>query len=228
MNLDTPVGELQNLYIVADGMGGHQGGAIASKLAVDHVILEVEEATGSVASILEKSIRKANGAIYARSVEDGALFGMGTTIDVATVHQGILYAGHVGDSRVYAMLDGELKQLTKDHSYVQELLDASAITEEEAYNHPNKNRITRALGVDKDVEVDIVTVDVSGYDSWMLLVCSDGLTNMLRDGRILEIMNEDDKLKYRCEKLMDISLENGGTDNVTVVLAEQKGRCDHA
>lgn len=225
INIDTPIGELDNIYIVADGMGGHKGGAIASKMAIDTLIEFVRNAKGKPEHIIEEGIIASNEAVYNASVIDGSLHGMGTTMDVVTIKDEVIHIAHVGDSRVYYMnLDKQIEQLSKDHSYVQELLDAGAITEEEAYNHPNKNRITRAVGVDTSVEIDLINIKINKKLQLKLLVCSDGLTNMLKDDEIQSIIYEDKDTKSRCEEMMSKSLENGGTDNVSIILVEgEKG-----
>jgi protein phosphatase len=230
LNLDTPIGVLDNIYIVADGMGGHKGGAIASKIAVDTINDFIKGANGQVLSIIEESIIKANLNIYKKAVEDSSLFGMGTTIDVMTIKDNILYIGHVGDSRVYYFdSSNELVQLTKDHSYVQELIDAGVITEEEAYCHPNKNLITRAAGIDKEVKIDLIQLDDFEPTSMRAILCSDGLTNMLKNSEIKTISELDAPMRIKCEQLLNQSLENGGIDNITVILVEnEKGWWNNA
>lgn len=225
INIDTPIGELDNIYIIADGMGGHKGGAIASKLAVDTFVEFIKEAKGTPSSLVEQGIIIANEAIYKASVEDGSLFGMGTTMDVVTISDGHIIIGHVGDSRVYYMnVDEELEQISKDHSYVQELIDAGDITEEEAYYHPNKNRITRAVGVDTSVVVDMIDIKIDKKLQLRMLLCTDGLTNMLKNDDVYSVIYEDENIRQRCEKLINRSLENGGTDNVSIILIEgEKG-----
>jgi len=235
---DKPIGGLRNLYVVADGMGGHRGGSIASKMAVDHIFshMQLEKDLHSVEIKLEdtkkdtknsimaeelvrSSILSANKAIYRRAVDDSSFFGMGTTIEVVTYTDNTLYIGHVGDSRVYCLVDNELKQVTKDHSYVQELVDAGVITEDEALKHPNKNRITRALGVDKDVDIDMIKIDLT-QDKTLVLLCSDGLTNMIEIPWMNSVILQSISLKERCETLLDEALKNGGSDNITLILVE--------
>lgn len=217
------IGQLSNLFVIADGMGGHRGGAVASKMAVDQVFLSVPEINDSVENTIIDSIRSANHAIFSRSVEDNTFFGMGTTIEVVTISDHEIFIGHVGDSRVYLYSNDELLQLTKDHSYVQELVDAGAITQEEAEVHPSKNRITRALGVDKYVEIDLHKL-IRKKDKSVILMCTDGLTNMVHSETIKKIINVDISLKERCNALLDEALNHGGIDNITLILIEIEGR----
>jgi len=231
---DKPIGGLKNLYVVADGMGGHRGGSIASKMAVDHIFSHVQPVKDAnfkdvnledtknglkTEELVKSCILSANKAIYRRAVDDSSFFGMGTTIEVVTYTDDTLYIGHVGDSRVYCLVDNKMKQVTKDHSYVQELVDAGIITEDEALKHPNKNRITRALGVDKDIDIDIIKIDLN-QDKTLVLLCSDGLTNMIDIAWMNSIIVQSVTLKERCETLLDEALKNGGSDNITLILVE--------
>lgn len=222
MNIDTPIGELENIYVVADGMGGHLGGAKASRMAVETIVSTIPEVSGNPLDIIKAIVEKANEVIYKTSVEDSSLFGMGTTGEVVTVKNDKVYFGHVGDSRIYALTGDKMIQLSHDHSYVQELVDAGAITEEEAYTHPNKNRITRAVGVDTELEIDIEELDIPGDWNYLLL-CSDGLTNMIKDIDILDLINKSTGIEEACIELLQTSLDNGGLDNITLVLVDLKG-----
>lgn len=220
---DKTIGALENLYVIADGMGGHRGGSVASKMAVDQLFSAVTKLDGPVEMILRDGISYANHAIYSRAVEDSAFFGMGTTVEAVTVTNEAVYVGHVGDSRVYICTQQAIHQITKDHSYVQELVDAGVITQEEAEVHPNKNRITRALGVGKEVDIEIYKTDRT-TDNAVILMCSDGLTNMVDLAYIKSVVMQDISLKERCNILMDEALEQGGIDNITLVLVEIEGR----
>ncbi len=222
INMDINIGPLQNIYIVADGMGGHQGGAMASRLAVDTVLETVRKSQEQVVSVFHQSMDKANKAIFEKSLNDGSLFGMGTTTDIVTVEGNMCHVAHIGDSRVYAVKTDQMVQLTKDHSYVQGLLDAGAITHEEAYRHPNKNRITKALGVDKTIEPDFKEYKIK-KDWEYILLCSDGLTNMLRDDEILFFIHKDGTLEDRVDTMLRKALDLGGTDNITIVLIKLSG-----
>jgi len=222
MVLDKPIGNLRNIYIVADGMGGHLGGATASKLCVDTTIQAAENETGLTKGIIKSLINKANLSIYQMAVDNSHLFGMGTTVDLVTIDQGQLFIGHVGDGRVYVVSDEGLQQLSKDHSYVQELVDAGAITEDEAYVHPQKNRITRAVGVDKDLDIDFIDYTFREKDEY-LLICSDGLTNMLRDEEISHMIHREGQADKAGKVLLNEALDRGGLDNITLILVDLKG-----
>jgi len=222
INMDVQIGPLKNLYIVADGMGGHKGGAMASRLTVDTVVDTVRKSEAIVVSTLHESVDKANGVIFAKALNDGSLFGMGTTVEVVTIEDQICHTAHIGDSRIYAVTGDGLIQLTKDHSYVQELVDSGAITTEEAYHHPNKNRITKALGVDKEIEPDFKEFTIQ--EDWeYILLCSDGLSNMIRDEEILFFIKKDGTLEERVDAMLRKALDLGGTDNITIVLVDLKG-----
>lgn len=226
INIDVPIGPLKNIYVVADGMGGHKGGAIASRLAVDTVVDTVRKSEALVVSTLHESVDRANQVIFQKALNDGSLFGMGTTVEVLTIEEGICHTAHIGDSRMYAVTGEGLVQLTKDHSYVQELVDAGAITPEEAYSHPNKNQITRALGVDKTIEPDFKEYTIA--ENWeYILMCSDGLSNMIRDEEILFFIKKDGSLEERVDAMLRKSLDLGGTDNITIVLVDLKGGGDN-
>lgn len=220
---DKVIGSLPNLYVIADGMGGHRGGAMASKMAVDQVFGHLQTAQGVIEEILIDSVKTANNAIFNKAVEESSFFGMGTTIEVVTMTENMVYIAHVGDSRVYLWQDGSMQQVTKDHSYVQELVDAGVISAEEALIHPNRNRITRALGVDKFVDIDLIQLNRT-TSNMTLLMCSDGLTNMITTKLMDSIVNQNNSLKERCEILLEEALSNGGTDNITLVLIEMEGR----
>ncbi len=222
INMDIHIGPLQNIYIVADGMGGHQGGAMASRLAVDTVLETVKQSEEQVVSALHEGMEKANKVIFEKALNDGSLFGMGTTADIVTLEGSMCHVAHIGDSRVYAVKTNQMVQLSKDHSYVQELVDAGAITHEEAYRHPNKNRITKALGVDKTIEPDFKEYCIE--EDWeYILLCSDGLTNMLHDDEILFFIQKDGTLEERVDTMLRKALDLGGTDNITIVLVDLSG-----
>ncbi len=222
INIDNSIGELNNIYVVADGMGGHLGGAMASKLAIDTIIDSIKNMSDVPLNIITAIILKANEVVYNTSVEDSSLFGMGTTVEVITINNSIASFVHVGDSRIYAVSDNEITQLSHDHSYVQELLDNGAITKEEAYSHPNKNRITKALGVDKTLNADCFEFPLN-LDWNYFMLCSDGLTNMIKDEQIHIIIKNSKNIKESCESLVQVALDNGGTDNITVVLVKLEG-----
>lgn len=214
-NQDAPiVSEKLRLYGVADGMGGHKGGEVASTSARDNLLRELEGKTPSVAA-LSGAIEEVNRQIYHQQEHDDALTGMGTTLSVLWMSDNFVYIGHVGDSRVYLLRDGEFKQMTLDHSLVEQLVREGVLTEEEAQNHPMRNIITRAIGTDESVEVDVVVEERRKGDLW--LACSDGLHGLVDDRQMRDALRQ-----YAPEKAADVllkaALDAGGRDNVTLVI----------
>lgn len=214
-NQDAPiVSEKLRLYGVADGMGGHKGGEVASTSARDDLLRELEGKTPSVAA-LSGAIEEVNRQIYHQQEHDDALTGMGTTLSVLWMSDNFVYIGHVGDSRVYLLRDGEFKQMTLDHSLVERLVREGVLTEEEAQNHPMRNIITRAIGTDESVEVDVVVEERRKGDLW--LACSDGLHGLVDDRQMRDALRQ-----YAPEKAADVllkaALDAGGRDNVTLVI----------
>ena len=212
---DAPiVSEKLRLYGVADGMGGHKGGEVASTSARDDLLRELEGKTPSVAT-LSGAIEEVNRQIYHQQEHDDALTGMGTTLSVLWMSDNFVYIGHVGDSRVYLLRDGEFKQMTLDHSLVEQLVREGVLTEEEAQNHPMRNIITRAIGTDESVEVDVVVEERRKGDLW--LACSDGLHGLVDDRQMRDALRQ-----YAPEKAADVllkaALDAGGRDNVTLVI----------
>lgn len=218
--ISSPEDRIQ-LFIVADGMGGYKGGEIASKLAVEtsknYIINNfenIEHDKESILKLISSAIEYANLVIFEKSKENSELENMGTTIDICLVIPNKVYIGHVGDSRVYRKRKDFFRKLTTDHSYVQKLVSDGTITKEEAYNHPKKNMLIKALGCSTFVEPDVMVKGFLKDD--ILLMCSDGLTNMLRDEEIVKIINENPE--EACNKLIDKANENGGLDNITAVI----------
>lgn len=214
-NQDAPiVSEKLRLYGVADGMGGHKGGEVASTSARDDLLRELEGKTPSVAA-LSGAIEEVNRQIYHQQEHDDALTGMGTTLSVLWMSDDFVYIGHVGDSRVYLLRDGEFRQMTLDHSLVEQLVREGVLTEEEAQNHPMRNIITRAIGTDESVEVDVVVEERRKGDLW--LACSDGLHGLVDDRQMRDALRQ-----YAPEKAADVllkaALDAGGRDNVTLVI----------
>ena len=214
-NQDAPiVSEKLRLYGVADGMGGHKGGEVASTSARDNLLRELEGKTPSVAA-LSGAIEEVNRQIYHQQEHDDALTGMGTTLSVLWMSDNFVYIGHVGDSRVYLLRDGEFKQMTLDHSLGEQLVREGVLTEEEAQNHPMRNIITRAIGTDESVEVDVVVEERRKGDLW--LACSDGLHGLVDDRQMRDALRQ-----YAPEKAADVllkaALDAGGRDNVTLVI----------
>jgi len=199
------------LFAVADGMGGAQAGEVASKLAAG----AVKEHGADVESL----VQEANRRVHQRSLEDPNTSGMGTTLTVAAVEDGVVSIGHVGDSRAYLVRDGELEQLTEDHSLVGELMRTGKLSPEEAGSHPQRSMITRALGTDPNVDVDMFSVEPRIGD--LFLLCSDGLTSMVDDREILRLVGEKrGDLQELVKVLIKAANKGGGEDNITVVAFE--------
>jgi len=207
------------LFAVADGMGGAQAGEIASRLAAAALRQPSDDESGDGRKRVVQLIQEANRRVYERSSEDEAVSGMGTTMTVALVEDTTVWIGHVGDSRAYRVRDGSLEQLTEDHSLVAELVRSGKLSPEEAEIHPQRSVITRALGTDPDVDVDVFSVSPEPGDLFM--ICSDGLTAMITDDAILEIMEDHrEDLDRSAKRLVDAANRSGGEDNITVVLFE--------
>ena len=212
------------LFIVADGMGGANAGGVASQMAIEYVknsiidgIEETEYERENIEELLRKSIVDANKYVYNKSKLNSEYAGMGTTLSVALVVKNKVYIGHIGDSRIYRIRKHIMRQLTKDHSYVQELLRNKTITKEEAENHPQKNILIKVLGCEAEIEPDIMVKGFVKED--ILLLCSDGLTNMIDKDDIHEMIVEGKhNLKDTCNNLISRSKDNGGYDNISVIL----------
>ena len=206
---------------VCDGMGGARGGRLASTMAVDALQQAIEAGIDEAPTpqagraLLESAVEQANRSVYEKARGTPSLSGMGTTVVCALVRGGLAQYVHVGDSRIYLFRNNKLLQLTKDHSMVQEMVEQGALTEEEAQNHPRKNLITRALGVGRDVEADFGEKEVSPRD--ILLLCTDGLTNMVADDDIAQVLREVPFFDAT-SILVDRALQAGGQDNITVLL----------
>ena len=203
------------LFVVADGMGGAQAGEVASALAVEEFQQELPE-EGSVEERLSNRIREANRRIYERSRREHEHAGMGTTLTAVYVDDDGLAVAHVGDSRAYIFRDGTLTRLTQDHSLVEELVRQGKLTEEQAAEHPQRSIITRALGIELDVEVDTWSYPARAGD--VVLLCSDGLTSMIGEDRITDILGSEPNLDRAGDRLIAAANEAGGRDNITVVL----------
>ena len=209
------------LYILADGMGGYKGGEIASKLATesvkkyilnnfDKIIKEKEE----ILKLIKSSVEYANMVVYEKSKEVPDLEGMGTTLEVCLIYNNKAYIGHVGDSRIYRIRKNVIRKLTKDHSYVQQLVEDKKITREEAKSHPKKNMLTKALGCTAYVEPDIRARNFEKGD--IFIICSDGLTNMVDENKIYELITND--INTAADKLINLANEAGGYDNITIII----------
>ncbi len=215
---ETPVGNLPNLFVVADGMGGHNAGDYASKCTVETMVREVRGCfEKNPVRILGKAIRIANDQIRRKAKEDSSLFGMGSTVVAATCLGHYLQVANVGDSRLYIIND-EIRQITRDHSLVEEMVRLGSIDRAAARNHPDKNIITRAIGALDTVEIDFFHEELKPGD--IVLICSDGLTNMLEDEAIGNILRERLSLEERAVKLIEAANNNGGRDNIAVILID--------
>lgn len=213
---DTPVGKLPNLFVVADGMGGHNAGDRASSYAVEVFLRSVRwERDKNPIRIIRRSIEKANTKVLEEAKSKEKYQGMGTTMVVATIVKDTLYVANVGDSRLYLIGD-TIRQITRDHSLVEEMIRAGGITREEGRYHPDKNVITRAIGVEERVAIDFFDVQMTKNDT--LLLCTDGLSNMLTDEEIERIINEESSLRIAGKRLVDAANKNGGSDNITALL----------
>ena len=219
---DEPVGHLPNLFVVADGMGGHNAGDYASRCAVETMVawLGSMQETRPVA-LLSGAITEANRAVASKAASDRSMEGMGTTMVAGTVMDDCLYVANVGDSRLY-LLDEGICQITRDHSLVEEMVRAGQLRREDARTHPEKNVITRAVGVQENLRIDFFDVSLNPGD--IILLCSDGLTNMVEDEEILRIVHEEASLEKAARRLVDTANKNGGSDNISVVLAEPEIR----
>lgn len=206
------------LYVVADGMGGHNAGEVASKMAAEGVVEYIKENfnDNSKEVILGSAIEKINKDIYIYSLKNDSLNGMGTTITACLITDDWIKVANVGDSSCFGINNNEIIKITKDHSLVQELVDSGSISEQEAANHPKKNIITRAIGTSVKVDVDIFDISRNKYDKYLL--CSDGLTNELTKEDIIEVINKDKDLSIACKNLVNIAKNKGGRDNITVLL----------
>lgn len=213
---DLPVGKLPNLYLVADGMGGHKAGGFASKYAVETIVEEINSSKDEeVFSVLYQAIIEANYKIRRKAAEDESMAGMGTTLVAATVMGDVLCVANVGDSRLY-VVNEEIKQITVDHSLVEEMIRMGGLDREQARNHENKNIITRAIGAQASINPDFFEVNLKKGDR--IFMCTDGVSNMLTDEEILEILNEDGTEEERIEKIVAAANEHGGRDNMGIIL----------
>lgn len=210
-----------HVYVVCDGMGGHNAGEEASKIATDTILQYLTHSkSADIPKEITTAIKNANKAIYDAAAGDPSLHGMGTTCVVLYVKDnGEFFIGHVGDSRIYIYTSGELIRATKDHSYVQYLVATGEITQEEAETHPSKNQILKALGIDDQVSPEVITAPIQVPSNTLFLLCSDGLSDMINDSAIKKILDEYDEYNQETvEHLMSEALNAGGKDNVTVGL----------
>lgn len=216
---DVPVGNLPNLYIVADGMGGHNAGDYASHFVVKKVreYIEGSEDDNPVV-LMQEAIQHANTLLLAEASEQEELKGMGTTIVVTTIIGMNVYTANVGDSRMYVIDDDGIRQITKDHSLVEEMVRMGQLTKEQAKVHPDKNIITRAVGAAVYVQPDIFETELERKS--ILLMCSDGLTNMVDEVQIQQIITNETSIEERACTLVTAANEHGGMDNIAVIIIE--------
>ena len=210
-----------NWCVVADGMGGHNGGKVASQTAVEVITKFIESEGGSEAenceSLLRRAIAAANAEIFAMSLSDPTLDGMGTTAVLCRFTEGMATVAHAGDSRAYLIGAEGIVQITHDHSIVQQLIESGTITPLEAKTHPHKNLITRAIGTELHIEVDLTEIAVKKGDR--ILLCTDGLTAFLADDEIEDVIRKHD-IDTAAAELVSRANDAGGADNITVVIAE--------
>ncbi len=215
---EVPVGNLPNLFIVADGMGGHNAGDFASRFAAECVVSEIEKSMEkNPIRLLRHAFETANEGIIDEAARQPDKEGMGTTLVVASIIDDYLYVANVGDSRLY-VIDEDISQITRDHSLVEEMVRAGEIDRNEARQHPLKNKITRAIGGAEDVKVDFFDMKLKEGD--LILMCTDGLTNMVEDDEIRTIVKSSTDVASIAENLINAANENGGIDNIGVVVIE--------
>ena len=218
--ISNSLDEIQ-LYMLADGMGGYNGGEIASKLAIqtaksyiENNFNEIEKDKDSIIQLIGSSMEYANMVVYEKSKESKELEGMGTTLEICLIYNNRAFIGHIGDSRIYRIRKEFMRKLTKDHSYVQQLVDEGKITKEESINHPKKNMLIKALGCTEFIEPDSMVKGFIKGD--ILLMCTDGLTNMLTEDEIFKILKSD--LIDPSKELVQKANDAGGLDNITAVI----------
>lgn len=214
---EDSMGARGSLFIVADGMGGHNAGEIASALVVEHV-LGMDVDAESFEDALQDAVDRANAALLETARENSDCSGMGTTLAVLKLMDNRAYIAHVGDSRVYHWRDGVLQRMTRDHSLVEELIQNGGITSEQARNHPQRHILTRALGSSESPEVAFAQIAYVPGDRF--LICSDGLTGVISDEELAKILGSIDDLQALAEHLVDLANERGGPDNITVITVE--------
>lgn len=215
------------LFVLADGMGGHNASEVASKLAVDNIIKhisvnidadKISDNTNYIIELIEGAIKLTNSIIYEMAYESESLDGMGTTLVILAICKSKGYIANIGDSRAYLIDKTKIKQLTTDHSYIEELLRKGTISKEAAMIHPQRNIITRAVGTDLDVVADYTTININKGD--VLLLCSDGLSNVLKEVEIKEIVVSSQSAEEASDRLLKEANQKGGYDNISVVVVK--------
>ncbi|RRD93973.1 Stp1/IreP family PP2C-type Ser/Thr phosphatase [Clostridiales bacterium COT073_COT-073] len=215
----SAIGALPNLFIVADGLGGHAAGDMASKIAVDATVAYCQNAPAEIsADLLKNAFEQANEEVQVYGKTINKLYEMGSTLIAASIFDDYYQIANVGDSRAYLYRDGSLQKLTKDHSLVQKLQEEGVITEEEAFSHEKRNLILRAIGMEPIIQVDTYTDAIKNGD--IIMLCSDGLSNFIRRQAMEEIFRQEDNISALAQRLLDTALANGGSDNITVVVVK--------
>ncbi|MBK5227280.1 MAG: Stp1/IreP family PP2C-type Ser/Thr phosphatase [Actinobacteria bacterium] len=212
------------LFGIADGMGGHAAGEVASSTAVEALSSGAARVNSEDPESLVALIKEANRAIFDKATKDDSLHGMGTTCTLVLIDAHRAHLAHVGDSRAYLLRDGDLSRLSEDHTLVGRMVREGQLTEEEAAKHPQRSMITRSLGIDSDVRVDLRSFDVRDGDRIML--CSDGLTSMIDEGTIKRVLQQTKSPQAAADELVDLANEAGGDDNITVVVLDLSGAGD--
>ena len=213
------VGSLPDLFLVADGMGGHKAGDYASRFMVENLVVYLTHRhDGPCVTQIKEGIKTVNKALYDMSLEREEFQGMGCTLVAAVIEDGVLYAANVGDSRLYLIHDGSIRQITRDHSYVEELINAGMLDREQGRIHPKKNVITRALGS------QVATPDFFEFEAeeGYLLLCSDGLSNMISNDELKELLLDHDQIANKINKMIARANEYGGKDNISLVIVDLK------
>lgn len=215
---DTPVGVLPNLYIVADGMGGEKAGDYASKSLIGYMLTYIEHTIKMPVTAIQGAIEYANANLFAEGSKNPNLSGMGTTVVAASIIDSTLHVFNVGDSRCYVLDENSISQITKDHSLVEMLVSKGEITRESAEYKENKSKITRAVGAEERVLIDSFEVDLAGNE--YVLLCSDGLTNMVDDRKIFNIISSSAGVKSSAKRLVEEANLSGGSDNISILLID--------
>ena len=209
--------DVERFCAVADGMGGHNAGEVASAMAVDTFSRHMRDVQSITGQALREAVEFANEAVYEAALENEGMSGMGTTFSALAEEEDRAFIAHVGDSRVYLVRDNAIMQMTTDHTLVEEMVQKGMITPREARVHPRRNIITRALGTEPFVRVDIMQIDVRPGDAFFL--CSDGMTNYVEEYEILQAALSGEDWPQKLRHLVSIALENGGADNITALFA---------
>ena len=215
---DTPIGVLPNLYIVADGMGGEKAGDYASKSLIGYMLTYIEHTIKMPVTAIQGAIEYANANLFAEGSKNPNLSGMGTTVVAASIIDNTLHVFNVGDSRCYVLDENSISQITKDHSLVEMLVSKGEITRESAEYKENQSKITRAVGAEERVLIDSFEVDLAGNE--YVLLCSDGLTNMVDDRKIFNIISSSAGVKSSAKRLVEEANLSGGSDNISILLID--------